>query len=102
MMNEKINEQQVRHVAKLARLKITDEQVKTFTRQLDAILTYVAQLEQLDTSNVEPLAHCLPVSNVLRDDTVQPSLSNADALANAPAKDGEFFTIPKVLGDPGA
>ncbi len=101
-MSEKITEQQVRHVAKLARLKITDDQVKTFTPQLNAILTYIAQLEQLDTSNVEPLAHCLPVSNVLRDDTIQPSLSNADALANAPAKDGEFFTIPKVLGDPGA
>ena len=101
-MNEKINEQQIRHVAKLARLKITDEQVKTFTPQLNAILTYIAQLEQLDTSNIEPLAHCLPVSNVLRDDTINPSLSNTDALANAPAKDGEFFTIPKVLGDPGA
>ena len=68
-MSDKITEQQVRHVAKLARLKITDEQVKTFTPQLNAILTYIAQLEQLDTSNVEPLAHCLPVSNVLRDDT---------------------------------
>ena len=101
-MSDKINEQQVRHVAKLARLKITDDQVKTFTPQLNAILTYVAQLEQLDTSNVEPLAHCLPVSNVLRDDTIKPSLSNADALANAPAKDGEFFTIPKVLGNSGA
>ena len=101
-MSDKITEQQVRHVAKLARLKITDEQVKTFTPQLNAILTYIAQLEQLDTSNVEPLAHCLPVSNVLRDDIVQPSLSNADALANAPAKDGKFFTIPKILGDPGA
>ena len=101
-MSDKITEQQVRHVAKLARLKITDEQVKTFTPQLNAILTYVAQLEQLDTSHVEPLAHCLPVSNVLRDDTIQPSLSNADALANAPAKDGEFFTIPKVLGNAGA
>ena len=100
-MSDKITEQQVRHVAKLARLKITDEQVKTFTPQLNAILTYIAQLEQLDTSNVEPLAHCLPVSNVLRDDTIKPSLSNADALANAPAKDGEFFTIPKVLSDPG-
>ncbi|MCH9021235.1 MAG: Asp-tRNA(Asn)/Glu-tRNA(Gln) amidotransferase subunit GatC [Planctomycetes bacterium] len=101
-MSDKITEQQVRHVAKLARLKITDEQVKTFTPQLNAILTYVAQLEQLDTSHVEPLAHCLPVSNVLRDDTIQPSLSNADALANAPAKDGEFFTIHKVLGNAGA
>ena len=101
-MSEKITEQQIRHVAKLARLKITDDQVKTFTPQLNAILTYIAQLEQLDTSNVEPLAHCLPVSNVLRDDIVQPSLSNADALANAPAKDGKFFTIPKILGDPGA
>ncbi len=94
-----LTEEQVRHVAHLARLKITDEEVHLFTRQLGAILEYIAQLEELDTSDVEPLAHCLPVHNVLREDEIRPSLSNDQALQNAPQRDGEFFAVPKVLGD---
>jgi aspartyl-tRNA(Asn)/glutamyl-tRNA(Gln) amidotransferase subunit C len=101
-MSEKLTEQQVRHVAKLARLNCSDEEITKFTSQLSAILEYVAQLEELDTTNVEPLAHCLPVHNVLRDDCIKPSLSNDDALKNAPQRDGEFFAVPKVLGEAGA
>ena len=101
-MSEKLTEEQVRHVAKLARLNISDKEVAAFTLQLDAILDYVAQLDELDTSGVEPLAHCLAVHNVLREDVIRPSLSNDDALANAPHRDGGFFAIPKVLGDAGA
>lgn len=101
-MSEKLTEQQVRHVAKLARLNISDKEVAAFTLQLDAILDYVAQLDELDTSGVEPLAHCLAVHNVLREDVIRPSLSNDDALVNAPHRDGEFFAIPKVLGDASA
>ena len=98
-MSNALTEEQVRHVAHLARLKITDEEVHLFTRQLGAILEYVAQLEELDTADVEPLAHCLPVRNVLREDEIRPSLSNDQALQNAPQRDGEFFAVPKVLGD---
>lgn len=101
-MSDKLTENQVRDVARLARLNCTDEEVATFTRQLSAILDYVAQLEQLDTSNVEPLAHCLPVHNVFREDVIKASLTNDQALDNAPQRDGEFFSIPKVLGDAGA
>lgn len=101
-MGSKINEQEVRHVAKLARLACTDEEIVRLTAQLGAILDYVAQLQEIDTTDVEPLAHCLPISNVFRDDAVRPSLSNEEALANAPDRDGEFFAVPKVLGDGGA
>jgi len=99
---EKLTTEQVRHVAKLARLKCSEEEITTFTRQLGDVLDYFAQLEQLDTSGVEPLAHCLPIENVFRADKVGESLSNDEALANAPQRDGEFFAVPKVLGDAGA
>jgi len=99
---EKLTEEQVRHVAKLARLKCTDDEIAAFTRQLGAILEYFGQLEQLDTTGVEPLAHCLAIHNVFRDDIARPSLSNDEALANAPQRDGEFFAVPKVLGEAGA
>jgi len=98
-MSEKLTENQVRQVAKLARLNLSEEEINTFTGQLGAILEYVAQLEELDTSQIEPLAHCLPVHNVFRADEVGVSLSNDEALANAPQRDGEFFAVPKVLGD---
>ena len=101
-MSEKLTEEQVRRVAKLARLNIDDDEVAALTRQLGAILGYVAQLDELDTTNVEPLAHCLPIQNALRDDEIRESLSNDEALANAPQRDGEFFAIPKVLGDTSA
>jgi len=101
-MSEKLTEEQVRHVAKLARLKCTDDEIKEFTGQLGAILDYVTQLEEVDTENIEPLAHCLPVHNVFRKDEVKPSLSNDAALANAPQRDGEFFAVPKVLDNTSA
>ncbi len=101
-MSEKLTEEEVRHVAKLARLKCSDAEIKEFTGQLGAILEYVAQLEEVDTENVEPLAHCLPVHNVFRKDEVRPSLSNEKALTNAPQRDGEFFAVPKILDDASA
>ncbi|MBN1766132.1 MAG: Asp-tRNA(Asn)/Glu-tRNA(Gln) amidotransferase subunit GatC [Sedimentisphaerales bacterium] len=101
-MSAKLTEDQVRHVARLARLNCTDEEIALFTSQLRAILDYVAQLEELDTTDVEPLAHCLPVHNVFRADEVRESLSNDQALANAPQRDGEYFAVPKVLGDTSA
>ena len=101
-MGEKLTEEQVRHIAKLARLKCSDDEINEFTGQLGAILEYIAQLEEVDTENVEPLAHCLPIHNVFRKDEVRPSLSNEEALANAPQRDGEFFVVPKVLDDASA
>lgn len=101
-MAEKLTIDQVRHVAKLGRLKCSDEELAALARQLADILGYVGQLEELDTTDVEPLAHCLPIVNVLREDRPAESLSSDEALANAPQRDGQFFAVPKVLGEAGA
>lgn len=101
-MSEKLTEEQVRKTAKLARLNLNDDEIVAMTRQLGSILGYVDQLDELDTSEVEPLAHCLPIQNALREDEIRESLSNDEALANAPQRDGDFFAIPKVLGDTNA
>ena len=92
-----IDQSQVRQVAKLSRLDLGQDEIAQFTEQLSAILDYVAKLNELDTTNVEPLAHCLPVSNVFREDSVKPSLGTEKVLANAPQADGQFFLVPKIL-----
>ena len=90
---------EVKKVAKLARLELTETELEEFTSQLSAILDYVAKMNELDTESVEPLAHCLPISNVFRQDVVKPSLGTEKALANAPERDNEFFKVPKILDD---
>lgn len=97
MAHIKIDEKQVRQVAKLSRLKLSDAQIHEFSTQLSAILGYIEKLNELDTKNVEPLAHCLPVHNVFRDDVVKPSLGTQKVLANAPQTDDQFFLVPKIL-----
>ena len=92
-----ISEAEVRKVAMLARLALSDEEVETLTRQLDAILEYVGKLDELDTASVEPMAHAVEISNVFRPDEVAPSLDAEDALANAPRRRDTFFLVPKVL-----
>jgi len=96
-MRKKIDEAQVRKVAKLSRLELSDAEVEEFTGQLSAILEYVEKMNELDTEGVEPLAHCLAIGNVLREDRVRESLGTEAALANAPQRDGEFFKVPKIL-----
>jgi len=98
-MERKIDQAQVRKVARLSRLELTEAEVEEFTGQLSAILDYVEKMNELDTANVEPLAHCLPVSNVFRADSVKESLGTEKTLANAPQRDGEFFKVPKILDD---
>ena len=98
-MAKKIDQSQVRKVAKLSRLDLTEGEVQEFTGQLSAILDYVEKMNELDTTGVEPLAHCLPVSNVLREDSAQDSLGTEKVLANAPQRDDEFFKVPKILDD---
>ncbi len=97
VMAETINEDTVRHIATLSRLKLSDEEVQEFTEELTAILSYINQLEEVDVTNVEPTAHAIAVSNVLRADEIKPSLAQEKALANAPAREGSFFKVPKVL-----
>lgn len=98
-MAKKIDQNQVRKVAKLSRLELTSKEVEEFAGQLSAILDYMAKMNELDTDNVEPLAHCLPITNVLREDEVRESLGMDKTLANAPQRDGEFFKVPKILDD---
>ena len=92
-----ITRSQVEHVAKLARLAIGEEEKALFARQISSILTYVQTLNRLDTSNVEPTFHVLPLQNVFREDEVKPSLSRDHALANAPDIDGGCFRVPKII-----
>lgn len=88
----------VRHVARLARLALDEPQLARLTGQLESILEYVAKIQQVDTAGVEPMAHALPMHNVFREDVVEPSLPLDKVLQNAPDSDGPFFKVPKVLG----
>jgi len=99
-MDKRIDEAQVRKVAKLARLELSEAEVEEFAGQLSAILDYVERMNQLDTKDIEPLAHCLPISNVFREDVVKESLGTEKTLANAPQRDGAFFKVPKILEEP--
>jgi aspartyl-tRNA(Asn)/glutamyl-tRNA(Gln) amidotransferase subunit C len=89
-----ISKDEVLHVARLARLELTDEEVERFTDQLSAILEAVAKVSELDLSDIEPTAHPLDVVNVWAEDEPRPSLSVDDALANAPDRHGGFFKVP--------
>jgi len=92
-----ISRQDVEHVANLAKLRLTDQEIDDYTRQLGEILTYMEKLDELDTSDVEPLSHVMDVTNAFRDDEPKESLDRDKALANAPKSDGEFFVVPKVI-----
>jgi len=89
----------VRHIGKLSRIELTDGQVQTFAKQLASILEYFDKLQELDTENVEPMAHAVELTDVLAEDELGESLSPDEALANAPARDGDYFKVPKVIGD---
>jgi aspartyl-tRNA(Asn)/glutamyl-tRNA(Gln) amidotransferase subunit C len=93
----KLSKEEVEHVAKLARLAVSEEEKEAFSRQLSEILTYVGKLNELDTSKVEPTSHVLDLSNVLRDDVVRKSLTPAEVLANAPDHDNDHFRVPKII-----
>ena len=87
----------VRKVARLARLELSEEEEARIAEDLGQMLDYVAALNELDTDNVLPTAHVLPISNVFREDTVMPSLPQAEALANAPSSGHGHFRVPKVI-----
>jgi aspartyl-tRNA(Asn)/glutamyl-tRNA(Gln) amidotransferase subunit C len=94
----KITREEVEHVAKLARLELTAAEVERMTGQLDAILSYVAKLDALDTTGVDVTTHTQQVFNAFREDEVRPSLPRERALANAPDQNGEAFVVPRVIG----
>ncbi|MFO0948795.1 MAG: Asp-tRNA(Asn)/Glu-tRNA(Gln) amidotransferase subunit GatC [Planctomycetota bacterium] len=89
--------EQVAKVASLARLHLTEEETGRMSHDLGAILEYVDQLNEVDTSGIEPLAHCLPIQNIFREDEVRPSLPVDEALANAPKRSGDFYSVPPIL-----
>ena len=97
-MSDALSIDDVRKVAKLARLDLPDDRLQTLTGQLESILHYIDKLKQVDTSGVEPMAHALPVKNVLRSDTPEAGLPLEKVLQNAPETDGPFFKVPKVIG----
>lgn len=87
----------VKYVAHLARISLTPEEEAKFGAQLKNILGYIEKLNQLDVSHIEPTAHAVPLVNVFRKDEVRPSLSNEDALRNAPSKSNGLFVVPKIV-----
>ena len=87
----------VKYVAHLARLGLTPAEEQKLGSQLGQILGYIEKLNQLDVSNVEPTAHAVPLVNVTRPDETRPSISNEDALRNAPAKANGLFLVPKIV-----
>ena len=93
----KLSPEQVEHVAKLAQLALSDEEKELFREQLSSILGYAERLNELDTDEIPPTATVLPLENIMRDDQVQPSLPQEDALANAPAALDGRFQVPVVL-----
>jgi aspartyl-tRNA(Asn)/glutamyl-tRNA(Gln) amidotransferase subunit C len=97
MKEARISHQEVQHIAKLARLKLSIDEEERMTNQLNSILLYMDKLNELDTRDIEPMHHAVEQVNVMREDKVKPSLNNDRALANAPQQDGVFFVVPKVL-----
>ena len=89
---------QVRHVAKLARLAIPEARIEKISGQLESILHYIDKIGAVNTEGVEPMAHALPVKNVLREDAAEPGLPIEAVLRNAPETDERFFKVPKVIG----
>jgi aspartyl-tRNA(Asn)/glutamyl-tRNA(Gln) amidotransferase subunit C len=87
----------VKQVAALARLRLAETEVELFTRQLNNILNYVEKLNELDTTDVPPMAHVLELNNALREDEVQECLPLEEALANAPDRQRNFFAVPKII-----
>ena len=88
---------QIRQIARLARLELTEPQSAAMAEQLNRILGYVDSLQEVDTEGIEPLAHPLPISNVFRADEPHESLPVAEALANAPKRAGNYFAVPAVF-----
>jgi aspartyl-tRNA(Asn)/glutamyl-tRNA(Gln) amidotransferase subunit C len=97
----RITADEVRELALLARLRLSEDEVARMTTDLDAILDYVDALRALDTSAVEPMTHAVPFDCPLRVDEVRPSLPVEEALANAPRREGSFFQVPRIVPGPG-
>ncbi len=92
-----LSKKDVEHVALLSRLHLNDEEKEKYANELSRIFDYVEELQAVDTDSVPPTAHPLELKNVLREDSVRPSLSNEAALSNAPEKEDNCFRVPKIV-----
>jgi len=91
-----ISRDEVKHIAWLARLELSEEEIEKFTLQLGQILEHASKVKEVDTSKVNPTAHPLPLENVFREDKKGPSISREEALKNAPRKENGAFLVPKI------
>jgi aspartyl-tRNA(Asn)/glutamyl-tRNA(Gln) amidotransferase subunit C len=94
-----ISRDEVAHLAKLARLAVTDEELDVFAGQLDQILNSVAQVSEVAEADIPPTSHALPLTNVFREDQVRPGLTQQQALSGAPAAEDGRFRVPRILGE---
>ena len=94
---ERISREEVEHVAWLARLALDDEELERLRYELDRILEAFAELRQLDTEDIEPTSHAIPMSNVFREDKIGESLPREDVLANAPDRTDTCFRVPLII-----
>ncbi len=94
-----LTQEEVRHVAMLARLGLSDDEVERMRTQLGDLISYINMLDAVDTSSIAPTAQILSQSNILREDTARPSLTSEDVFRNAPGKEGEFFRVPAIMED---
>lgn len=92
-----ISSADVEYVARLAHLKLSDNEIEDMAIKLGSILNYMQQLRNIDTRGIEATTHVLPLANVFHQDEVGPTLTNEEALANAPDRDGNYFKVPKIL-----
>lgn len=93
----KISQKDVEHIARLARLRLTEQEKLLYSEQLSKILDYIDKLNELDTSNVEPTSHVVNITNVFREDEPLESLSPDEALENAPQRKDNFYKVPKII-----
>jgi aspartyl-tRNA(Asn)/glutamyl-tRNA(Gln) amidotransferase subunit C len=96
-VTSRITRDEVEHVARLARLELTDDEVERFGEQLGVILEHAQDIAELQVDDVPPTAHPVPMANVLRDDDVRPGLDRDEVLAEAPAAEGGRFRVPRIL-----
>ncbi len=93
----RISKEEIEHIASLARLSLSEKEKELFGSQLSSILNYMEKLNELDTKDIEPTSHVLPLSNVMRDDIPRPSIPREDALLNAPDHTDKFYRVPKII-----
>lgn len=92
-----IDKKEIEYIANLSRIELTEPEKEVFLHQLSGILSYIEKLNKLDTKEVKPMAYTMNVSNVFREDKLEPSISREDALSNAPSKSDAFFKVPKII-----